>query len=110
MLWSPLHYTYLYECEIVWHEVVELVRDEDAAYVELDVVGLGSVAVEAVGGLHARDEQQRAERDLALRHEVGPAQAAAGQARNPYNQCSRTSQYTNTYLARGGELSLVRLL
>lgn len=34
------------------------------------MVGLGAVAVEAVGGLHARHEQQRAEGDLALGHEV----------------------------------------
>ncbi|VVC87037.1 unnamed protein product [Leptidea sinapis] len=30
-------------------------------------------AVETVGGLHARHEQQSAERDLTFRHEVGPA-------------------------------------
>lgn len=48
---------YLDEGEVVGHEIVELVGDEDAAHVELDVVGLGAVPVERVGGLHAGHEQ-----------------------------------------------------
>uniref|UniRef100_A0A2M3ZY44 Secreted protein n=1 Tax=Anopheles triannulatus TaxID=58253 RepID=A0A2M3ZY44_9DIPT len=58
------------EAQIVGHHVVELVRNEHTAHVQLDVVRLRAVLVEALRWLHLRHIQQRLERDLALGNEV----------------------------------------
>jgi hypothetical protein len=62
------------EGELLGHELLAVVHDEDAADVELDVVRLLAAALEEVEGRALRDEDDRLELERALDGEVLPAE------------------------------------
>ena len=70
--WTLLQSTYdaSHEAEVARHHVLEVVGDEDASHVQLDLVHLLAVAGEGVARRLFGNEEDRLERNFALRSEV----------------------------------------